>query len=89
MKVAKIRKGLLLLVVASAFGLGCELIVDFDRSKIPVEGTDATPQPNEAGGSDTGTDTGTDAGVDTGTDADTGTDSGELDSGSADADADV
>ena len=44
MKLRKIRKGIVLVVAASALGLGCELIVDFDRTKIPVEGSDsATP----------------------------------------------
>ncbi|MBS2019433.1 MAG: hypothetical protein JST00_41610 [Deltaproteobacteria bacterium] len=43
MKLRKLKKALLLGIVLSAFGLGCELIVDFDRSRIPVEGTDATP----------------------------------------------
>lgn len=41
MKVSNIRKGVLFAVVAGALGLGCELIVDFDRTKIPVEGSDA------------------------------------------------
>ena len=40
MKVSRLRKGLLLVVAGSACGLGCELIVDFDRTKIPVEGSD-------------------------------------------------
>ena len=40
MKFSRIRKGLVLAVAASALGLGCELIVDFDRTKIPVEGSD-------------------------------------------------
>ena len=40
MKVSKVRKGLMLVIAASALGLGCELIVDFDRTKIPVEGND-------------------------------------------------
>ena len=43
MKVSRLRKGLLLVVAASALGLGCELIVDFDRTKIPVEGSDGAP----------------------------------------------
>ena len=44
MKLRKTRKGLVLIAFASALGLGCELIVDFDRTKIPVETTDgATP----------------------------------------------
>jgi hypothetical protein len=41
MKLSSIRKGVLFVVVAAVFGLGCELIVDFDRTKIPVEGNDA------------------------------------------------
>ncbi len=41
MKASSIRKGVLFVVVAATFGLGCELIVDFDRTKIPVEGNDA------------------------------------------------
>ena len=44
MKLSKIRKGIVLVAVAGALGLGCELIVDFDRTLIPVETTDsATP----------------------------------------------
>ena len=42
MKLRKIRKGIVFVVAAGALGLGCELIVDFDRTKIPVEGSDAT-----------------------------------------------
>jgi hypothetical protein len=64
MKVTRIRKGLALVIAASALGLGCELIVDFDRTKIPVEGTDATPQPTPDATIDTGIDTGKDAPVD-------------------------
>lgn len=41
MKVSKIRKGVLLVVGAGTLALGCELVVDFDRTKIPVEGNDA------------------------------------------------
>ena len=41
MKLSSIRKGVLLVFVGATFGLGCELIVDFDRTKIPVEGNDA------------------------------------------------
>jgi hypothetical protein len=44
MKLRKIRKGIVIVVAASALGLGCELIVDFDRTKIPIETSDsATP----------------------------------------------
>ena len=41
MKLSSIRKGVLFVFVGATFGLGCELIVDFDRTKIPVEGNDA------------------------------------------------
>jgi hypothetical protein len=40
MKVSTIRKGLLFVSFASMLALGCELIVDFDRTLIPVEGAD-------------------------------------------------
>ena len=40
MKLSRIRKGVVFGIVAATFGLGCELIVDFDRTKIPVEGND-------------------------------------------------
>ncbi|MBX3185613.1 MAG: hypothetical protein KF819_01305 [Labilithrix sp.] len=84
MKVKKLRKGLALVIAASAFGLGCELIVDFDRTKIPVEGTDATPQPTpDGGGIDTGVDTGQDVAVDAPAEAsDAGSDA--ADTGDAD-----
>ena len=62
-------------VASSMLALGCELIVDFDRTKIvgeevPETGADATTPALDA----TPTDTGTDAPVDTGIDspADTG-----------------
>lgn len=48
MKVSKIRRGVLFVFVAGTFALGCELIVDFDRTKIPVEGSDSSVVPNEA-----------------------------------------
>ena len=41
MKFSRIRKGVVLVVATGALGLGCELIVDFDRTKIPVEGSDS------------------------------------------------
>ncbi len=67
MKVSKIRKAIVLIVAASTFALGCELIVDFDRTKIPVEtieaggALDASSLDDANGG---GTDSGTDSGVD-------------------------
>lgn len=43
MKITKIKKGLVLVTLASgALAIGCELIVDFDRTKIPVETTEAS-----------------------------------------------
>jgi hypothetical protein len=43
MKISKITQGLVLLAVSSsALALGCELIVDFDRTRIPIEAGDAT-----------------------------------------------
>ncbi|MDB4934945.1 MAG: hypothetical protein JWP87_1917 [Labilithrix sp.] len=42
MKVSSIRKGVVFVVVAGTLALGCELIVDFDRTKIPVEGNDGS-----------------------------------------------
>ena len=62
MKLSRIRKGVVLVVAAGALGLGCELIVDFDRTKIPVETNDGsvvTPEASvdatiDTGASDTG-----------------------------------
>lgn len=42
MKRTTIKHAVVLATLSSAFALGCELIVDFDRTRIPVEGTDAT-----------------------------------------------
>jgi hypothetical protein len=43
MKISKIQKGLVLLTItAGVFAVGCELIVDFDRTKIPVEISEAS-----------------------------------------------
>ncbi len=59
MTLTKIKKGLVLVTIALA--VGCELIVDFDRTKIPVEVTEAsipdsavseTSTPPAEGGSD-------------------------------------
>ena len=43
MKLRKIHKGIVLAISAGWLVLGCELVVDFDRTKIPVDSTDATP----------------------------------------------
>ncbi|AKV02772.1 hypothetical protein AKJ09_09435 [Labilithrix luteola] len=56
MKLKQIHRGLVLAAVASSFALGCELVVDFDRTKIPVETTDSG-----AADSSTVADAGTDA----------------------------
>ena len=90
MKLSTIRKSLILVFVASIGALGCELIVDFDRSQIPVETLDATT-PDAGGGADTGTDaiaiadasdggdaTDTDAGNDADTDAGDAGDAGDA-----------
>lgn len=42
MKRTTIKHVVVLATLSSAFALGCELIVDFDRTRIPVEGSDAT-----------------------------------------------
>lgn len=77
MKAASIRKGLLFVIAASAFGLGCELIVDFDRSRIPVEGADATTSDGSL-----------DAPVtETGVDAADAADASETEAAAQDADA--
>jgi len=59
MKISKIQKGLVLLTItAGVFGAGCELIVDFDRTKIQPEdaaGGDGAA-PAEAGPGDAGPD---------------------------------
>ena len=90
MKISKIQKGLVLVTVAlGMFAIGCELIVDFDRTLIPVEETDGatldvnvpdTTPPAEAGGD-------ADATTEPDADAGEGTDSGDADA-ATDADAD-
>jgi hypothetical protein len=77
------KKAFVLALVSSMLALGCELIVDFDRTKIvgeevPETGAADTSIPATDGAT---TDTGTDAPADTGTDA-------PVDTGAADAAAD-
>lgn len=61
MKISKIQQGLVLGILgAMMFLAGCELIVDFDRTKIPVE----TP---DTGLPDVAIPIGTDAGADAST----------------------
>ncbi len=81
MKISKIRKGLILVTISvGLFAMGCELIVDFDRTKIPVESVDSSlldantlptgeagtdAQPSdEAGLTEAGSDDGGDGGSD-------------------------
>ncbi len=68
MKRARIRKGLVLISFASIFALGCELIVDFDRTKIPVETTE-TGAPGDATLPEAATDAPVDAPADVDIDA--------------------
>ena len=77
MKLRKIRNRLLLVVASGVFALGCELIVDFDRTKIPPDGTDGATSDSSIDASidtsqpDTSiAETGTDAPTDGGSDAD-------------------
>jgi hypothetical protein len=77
MKIRKITSALVLVTaVSGAFALGCELIVDFDRTKIPVEDAGVTTDASFEAGF-----TPTDAGPDAVT-------SDVVDSGAADAPAD-
>lgn len=73
-------------LLASLSITGCQLVVDFDRSRLDA-GMDLGPAPTDMSvaidaGTDAGVDAGTDAGVDAGTDAgvDAGTDAG-IDAG--------
>ena len=75
MKLRKVRNRLALVVASGVLALGCELIVDFDRTKIPVEGVDGatsdssvdasidTSQPDSAA-NDSATEASTDSGAD-------------------------
>ncbi|HVJ93694.1 MAG TPA: hypothetical protein VM580_28020 [Labilithrix sp.] len=86
MKITRIQRGLVLLIVAAGtFAVGCELIVDFDRTKIPVDSQEASVAdvnvPDSSGSlSDAGADV-QDAGLDADVESDAGTD--------ADTDADA
>jgi hypothetical protein len=70
----KIQKFLVLVTLsAGVFAVGCELIVDFDRTKIPVEVTEASvvdsAPPSEASTPEAGPDAGPDAEADATTEA--------------------
>lgn len=82
-----VKKAVLLAAATSTFVLGCELIVDFDRTRIPVEGGDATTadvvQPAVDGEApDTSTPT-----TDAGDAGDAGSTSSDASDAEADADA--
>mgnify|MGYP003594088418 CR=1 FL=1 len=66
------KKARLLLLVASlgvAFLAGCELIVDFDRTKIPAEAVDSSVPPRDSSTDTSAPDTGSDATADATVDA--------------------
>lgn len=63
---------------------GCELIVNFDRSKID-EGTADTGMPEPDSGMDSGMDSGTDAGEDAGMDGSIAMPDGGMDASMVDA----
>ncbi len=85
MKVRRIRKSLLVVSLASISAAGCELIVDFDRTKIPVEASDSSL--GDVVIPETGIDTGLDAGQDVASPPDA--DAGDDADAAADADADA
>lgn len=68
------KKARLLLLVASlgvAFLAGCELIVDFDRTKIPAEAVDSSVPPRDSSTDTSAPDAGSDATADATPDATT------------------
>jgi hypothetical protein len=88
MKISQIKKGLILVtIVSGTLAVGCELIVDFDRTKIPVETTEASV-PDATTPEEASSEAGAEAG-----DADATTPVADADAGAqgaqdADADAD-
>lgn len=48
MKASNVRKAVFLVISTGALALGCELVVDFDRTKIPVEGADSAVETTDA-----------------------------------------
>lgn len=87
MKTIKVQKALILVSIATGvLAGGCELIVDFDRTKIPVETVDSGGLIDAASLGDGATpaeDSGNDAGVDSSSTNDAGEDA--SDSGIQDA----
>jgi hypothetical protein len=82
MKTIKVQKALILVsIAAGVLAAGCELIVDFDRTKIPVENIDS-------GGMIDAASLGDGAVFDSGNNGDTGADAaGEEDASDAGGDA--
>jgi hypothetical protein len=73
MKINKIQKSLIFVIIATgACAVGCELIVDFDRTKIPVEVSEVSVSDAtlEASSSDAGAETSVTGDADATTDAD-------------------
>ena len=89
MKTTQLQKALILVtVVSGVLAAGCELIVDFDRTKIPVESIDSGGLVDAAGLGD-GAVTDTDSGSDGGNEEASTTEDGGGTDGGADADADA
>lgn len=84
--IRSLKKVVLLATFASSFALGCELIVDFDRTRIPVEGGDATTADTGTPTADTGT---SDTGTSTDAAAEAASDAGTAADADAEADADA
>ncbi len=86
MKLSTFKKTWFVAALALATALaGCELIVDFDRSKIPVADTDSgvIPTPTDGSIPETGaTDGGSDAATDAPSTTDGGSDAAANDAGS-------
>lgn len=81
MTITKIQKGLVLAILTTGLcAAGCELIVDFDRTRIPIEDA-GTSVPDATTDGAPGTDAGTDATDESDADA------ADLDAGDADDDA--
>lgn len=78
----RVKKTFLFLLLAAMGGLGCELIVDFDRTKIPVDDAGAV----DAAPADATNDVVEDAPVDAPVDAPA---EAASDAGGGDADADA
>ena len=85
MKITKIQKGLILTTIAAGvLAAGCELIVDFDRTRIPVEVAEASVPDANVPDTSTTVDAAADADAEPG-DADAG-DIGDSSVNDADAD---